>query len=69
MHAARKDDCNRHAETWLLQNGANAQELASIAKQADEVIQRAVNDALAAPFPDAATAWQDVQVIGSPSWA
>jgi TPP-dependent pyruvate/acetoin dehydrogenase alpha subunit len=52
-----------------LQQGANAQELASIAKQADEEIQRAVKDALAAPFPDAATAWQDVQDIGSPSWA
>jgi pyruvate dehydrogenase E1 component alpha subunit len=67
--AAREDDCIRHAETWLLQNGANAQELASIANQADEEIQRAVKDALAAPFPDAATAWQDVQDIGSPSWA
>jgi TPP-dependent pyruvate/acetoin dehydrogenase alpha subunit len=52
-----------------LQQGANAQELASIAKQADEEIQRAVKDALAAPFPDATTAWQDVQDIGSPSWA
>jgi pyruvate dehydrogenase E1 component alpha subunit len=66
--AAREDDCIRHAESWLLQQGANAQELASIAKQADEEIQRAVKDALAAPFPDAATAWQDVQDIGSPSW-
>jgi TPP-dependent pyruvate/acetoin dehydrogenase alpha subunit len=52
-----------------LQQGANAQELASIAKQADEEIQRAVKDALLAPFPDPATAWQDVQDIGSPSWA
>jgi pyruvate dehydrogenase E1 component alpha subunit len=67
--AAREDDCIRHGESWLLQQGANAQELASIAKQADEEIQRAVKDALAAPFPDAATAWQDVQDIGSPSWA
>jgi TPP-dependent pyruvate/acetoin dehydrogenase alpha subunit len=67
--AAREDDCIRHAESWLLQQGANAQELASIAKKADEEIQRAFKDALAAPFPDAATAWQDVQDIGSPSWA
>jgi len=67
--AAREDDCIRHAESWLLQQGVNAQELVSIAKQADEEIQRAVKDALAAPFPDAATAWQDVQDIGSPAWA
>jgi TPP-dependent pyruvate/acetoin dehydrogenase alpha subunit len=67
--AAREDDCIRHAETWLMHHGANAQELASLAKQADEEIQRAVHDALAAPFPDASTAWQDVQDIGSPSWA
>jgi pyruvate dehydrogenase E1 component alpha subunit len=67
--AAREDDCIRHAETWLLQNGANAHELTLIAKQADEEIQLAVKDAVAAPFPDASTAWQDVQDIGSPSWA
>jgi len=67
--AAREDDCIRHAESWLLQHGANAQELASLAKQADDEIQHAVKDALAAPFPDASTAWQDVQDIGSPSWA
>lgn len=67
--AAREDDCIRHAEAWLLEHGANAQELASLAKQADEEIQRAVKDALVAPLPDASTAWQDVQDIGSPSWA
>ena len=67
--AAREDDCIRHAETWLLQHGANAQELTLLAKQADEEIQYAVKDALAAPFPDASTAWQDVQDIGGPSWA
>jgi len=67
--AAREDDCIRHAETWLLQHGANAQELTLLAKQADEEIQYAVKDALVAPFPDASTAWQDVQDIGSPSWA
>jgi TPP-dependent pyruvate/acetoin dehydrogenase alpha subunit len=67
--AAREDDCIRHAEDWLLEHGADAQELASLAKQADEEIQRAVKDALAAPLPDASTAWQDVQDIGSPSWA
>jgi len=67
--AAREDDCIRHAESWLLQHGANARELASLAKQADDEIQHAVTDALAAPFPDASSAWQDVQDIGSPSWA
>jgi len=67
--AAKEDDCIRHAEAWLLQHGANAQELTSLAKQADEEIQYAVKDALVAPFPDASTAWQDVQDIGSPSWA
>ena len=67
--AAKEDDCIRHAEAWLLQHGANAQELTLLAKQADEEIQYAVKDALVAPFPDASTAWQDVQDIGSPSWA
>jgi len=67
--AAKEDDCIRHAEAWLLQHGANAQELTLLAKQADEEIQFAVKDALVAPFPDASTAWQDVQDIGSPSWA
>ena len=67
--AAREDDCIRHAEAWLLQHGDNAQELTLIAKQADEEIQLAVKHALDAPFPDASTAWQDVQDIGSPSWA
>jgi pyruvate dehydrogenase E1 component alpha subunit len=65
--AAKEDDCIRHAEAWLLQHGASADELASLAQQADEEIQHAVKDALAAPFPDASTAWQDVQDIGSPS--
>jgi pyruvate dehydrogenase E1 component alpha subunit len=67
--AAREDDCIRHAEAWLLQHGASANELASLAQQAIEEIQHAVKDALVAPFPDASTAWQDVQDIGSPSWA
>ena len=67
--AAREDDCIRHAEAWLLQHGTSADELASLAQQAIEEVQHAVKDALVAPFPDATTAWQDVQDIGSPSWA
>lgn len=69
VQAARQDDCIQHAEAWLGQRGTDAQALAAIAQQAHAEIQRAVADALAAPLPDPATGWQDVQDVGSPTWA
>ena len=65
--AARRDDCIVNAERWLTQQGDTAAALAAVEQEARRIIADAVAEALAAPWPDAAQAFTDVQDIGSPA--
>ncbi|MBM3558865.1 MAG: thiamine pyrophosphate-dependent dehydrogenase E1 component subunit alpha [Alphaproteobacteria bacterium] len=53
-------------EKWLMDCGVAAEELEAIRKDAAALIARAVEEARAAPLPDRAIAWQDVQDHGAP---
>lgn len=65
---ARADDCIERAERWLLAAGVPASRLDELRLQCQREIDAAVAEANAAPWPDAATAFTDVQDIGSPAW-
>lgn len=64
---ARQDDCVRNAEHWLLAQGISAGALAQLRDASLAQIDQAVLEALAAPFPDAASAFDDVQDLGGPA--
>jgi TPP-dependent pyruvate/acetoin dehydrogenase alpha subunit len=68
IERARQHDCLVHAEGWLAQRDVDAARLAAVRAEAHREIAQAVEQALAAPFPAAATAFTDVQDIGSPAW-
>jgi len=68
VEQAKKDDCILNAELWLTQHGVVAAELARVREDAQRVITGAVDDAMAAPYPEPASAFTDVQDIGSPAW-
>jgi pyruvate dehydrogenase E1 component alpha subunit len=68
VERARQDDCIVNAETWLRRQGVGDQQLAALHEAAREQIVEAVQQALAAPWPDAQSAFADVQDIGSPAW-
>ena len=63
--AAKQDDCIVHAERWLMQQGVGAAALGALRDDAQQVIDAAVREALAAPWPDAAQTFTDVQTVGS----
>jgi len=67
VEQAKKDDCILNAERWLAERGVAAGELARLREASREAIAGAVQEALAAPYPDAASAFTDVQDIGSPA--
>jgi pyruvate dehydrogenase E1 component alpha subunit len=52
-------------EAWLTANGTDAATLAAIARDADAEMAAARSEALAAPWPDVATALADVQDVGA----
>jgi TPP-dependent pyruvate/acetoin dehydrogenase alpha subunit len=58
---------SRH-EKWLVENGIPAADCRQVRDEARALIDRAVAESLAAPFPDVATAWTDVQDVGGPRW-
>lgn len=64
---ARQDDCVRNAEHWLMAQGISAGALAQLRDASLAQIDQAVLEALAAPFPDAASAFADVQDLGGPA--
>ena len=64
--AAQQDDCIVNAERWLAQQGVDAATLVSVRDEAQQVIDAAVAEALAAPWPDRAQTFTDVQTVGSP---
>jgi pyruvate dehydrogenase E1 component alpha subunit len=63
----REDDCILNAERWLAQHDVGADRLSALAAECRAAIDSAVEEALEAPFPAAATAFTDVQDIGSPA--
>jgi TPP-dependent pyruvate/acetoin dehydrogenase alpha subunit len=63
----REDDCIVRAEGWLRDHGVDADSLSALRDACRDEIATAVDEAVAAPFPDAATAFSDVQDIGGPA--
>jgi len=55
-------------EKWLIENGASEADCRAIREETRALIERAVAESLAAPFPDVNAAWTDVQDIGGPRW-
>ena len=53
---------------WLIEHGASATECDKIANEIAATIDRAVLEALAAPFPEARLAYTDIQDMGAPVW-
>ncbi len=53
-------------EAWLLENGVSADEIASMRQAAKDEIAGYVAEALAAPWPEEAAAFTDVQDVGAP---
>ena len=68
VERARQDDCLLNAQHWLTQNGASAQRIEAVREAARQQIEQAVQLALNAPFPSEATAFTEVQDLGSPVW-
>ncbi|WP_232533148.1 MULTISPECIES: thiamine pyrophosphate-dependent dehydrogenase E1 component subunit alpha [Ramlibacter] len=68
IERVRQDDCIASAERWLAQRGVDAGRLAAVREQARRTIAGAVDEAAAAPWPDPASAYTDVQDIGSAAW-
>lgn len=62
---ARQDDCVLNAENWLLAKGVAAAELAQVREASTAQIAAAVNEALLARWPEAASALADVQDLGA----
>ena len=62
---ARKDDCVLHAENWLLSQGVSVDQLHQLRDDSRAQVAAAVTEALDAPWPDAASAFTDVQDLGS----
>ena len=67
IERVRQYDPIAHAERWLAQRGTGAEELQALRDDCLGQIEAAVAEALAAPFPPAASAFTDVQDIGSPA--
>jgi acetoin:2,6-dichlorophenolindophenol oxidoreductase subunit alpha len=62
----RELDCIPRAESWLTQNGVTAATLSATRETVKREIDAAFSAARAAPFPEAAQAFTDVQDIGAP---
>ena len=69
VEAAKRDDCIVNAERWLTRQSVGAAALAEVDEEAKQIIASAVAEALAAPWPDTAQAFTDVQDIGNPARA
>jgi len=64
--AALEGEPIRRAEAWLLEQGITETEIAGAKEQAETRIAQYVADAHAAPWPDLAAAFTDVQDVGAP---
>ena len=56
----------RRTESWLITQGISEQELSNARNEAEQKISQYVVDAHAAPWPDIADAFTDVQDVGAP---
>ncbi len=56
----------RRTESWLITQGISEEELANARDEAEQTISQYVVDAHAAPWPDIADAFTDVQDVGAP---
>ena len=66
--ALRADPIVRAREQYLALPGADAHELDAIDREAAAEVEAALAAAEAAPWPDAATAYTDVQTTGAGQW-
>jgi TPP-dependent pyruvate/acetoin dehydrogenase alpha subunit len=67
VEQAKKDDCILNAERWLTRHGVAVADLAKLRDASRQEIAAAVEAALAAPYPDPASAYTDVQDLGGPA--
>ena len=65
--AMAKEPLGRY-EKWLVAEGVAQSRCTAVRAEARALIERAITESLAAPFPDRATAWTDVQDVGGPRW-
>jgi TPP-dependent pyruvate/acetoin dehydrogenase alpha subunit len=68
IERVRGHDCIAAAEQWLSQRAVDVARLEVLRADCRRAIDDAVREAAAAPFPDTADAFTDVQDIGSPAW-
>ncbi len=68
IEQARQDDCIINAQRWLARRSIDASVVESLRAECRTLIEQAVREASAAPFPALASAFTDVQDIGSPQW-
>ncbi len=66
--ALRHDPIARARAAWLALPGAEAARLDAIEREAADEVRRAVAAADAAPWPEAASAFTDVQTTGAGQW-
>ncbi len=55
-------------EAWLLENGVDAEEIATLKAEVDSEIAGYVDEAMNAAWPDGSLAFTDVQDLGAPSY-
>jgi pyruvate dehydrogenase E1 component alpha subunit len=65
--AARQDDPIARSRAWLVEAGADPEELAAMERAARDEMAAAHAAAEAAPWPDPAAAFADVQDLGAPT--
>ena len=65
--AARQDDPIARSRAWLVEAGADPEELAAMERAARDEMAAARAAAEAAPWPDPAAAFADVQDLGAPT--
>lgn len=68
IEQVRQDDCILNAQRWLARRAIDAAVLESLRVECRDLIDQAVRAAGEAPFPALASAYTDVQDIGSPTW-
>jgi pyruvate dehydrogenase E1 component alpha subunit len=61
---AKQDDCVLHAENWLRSQGVSDHQLDQLKTASLAQVEAAVTEALEAPWPEAASAFSDVQDLG-----
>ncbi len=61
----KKDDCVLHAENWLQAQGVSSSQLLQLRDESLAQVAAAVDEALGAPWPEAGSAFTDVQDLGA----